>query len=141
MMKITNERIQGAGGPRKAARTLAAAPGFAGLIDKAPSADAAKESAATVAATPIVALLSAQEMPTGMAERKRGTRRGKDLLEHLDHLRLALISGTYPRQRLANLVTMLAQDSKAVADPDLAAVLAEIELRAHVELAKYDQSR
>lgn len=137
-MKITNERIQGAGSARKIGRNQGVGLGFAGLIADTPAAEAPSETATAQAATPIEALLSAQEMPTGVAERKRGMRRGKDLLDHLDQLRLALITGAYPRQRLASLVSTLAKDTRAIADPVLSEILAEIELRARVELAKYE---
>jgi hypothetical protein len=141
IMKITNDRIQGPGATRKAGKSSAGAAGFAGLIDGMPNAEESKETGGSQAAAGIDALLSVQEMPVGMADEKRGKRRGKDLLDQLDALRLSLIAGAIPRQRLASLVVALGKDSDTVTDPALAEVLQEIDLRARVELAKYDQRR
>lgn len=139
-MKVNFERIQSAIGPRRAAGAGASANGvaFSGLVNGDFGADQSPDTASSRAATAIDSLLAVQEVPDSTMGRRRAVKRGQDLLEQLDSLRLGLISGTIPRQRLQQLVTSLASKQASFADPGLTAVLDEIELRARVELAKYD---
>lgn len=81
-------------------------------------------------------LLSAQEVANDPAAPKTPTERGEQLLDRLDDIRMGLLSGTIPRHRLEELAR-LAAEGGGVADAGLAEVLAEIELRAKVELAKH----
>jgi len=139
-MKVTNERIQSAIAPRRANGSGSAPQGaaFAGLVNGDFGADEGPETTSVRAATAIDSLLSAQEVPDFSVGRRRAVEHGRDLLDQLDTLRVALIAGAIPHQRLRRLVASLAAKQTSLADPGLAAVLDEIELRARVELAKYD---
>ncbi len=88
----------------------------------------------------IDALLALQEVPVdGGGRRLRPGERGNAVLDQLDHLRIGLLMGFIPRERLAEL-SRLAQGLRSQAtDPRLAEILGEIELRARVELAKLTQ--
>jgi Class II flagellar assembly regulator len=66
---------------------------------------------------------------------------GKALLDRLDEIRHGLLSGTLPRATLRQLVANLAGRPSKATDPGLADLLADIELRARVELAKLDAIR
>ena len=83
-------------------------------------------------------ILALQEVPDPEARRKRAVRRGEELLEELEEVRLGILSGTIPRDRLKRLAQSLEQTRERVEDEQLAEVLAEIELRAAVELAKLE---
>ncbi len=83
------------------------------------------------------ALLSIQEIPDPLARRRRATRRGEDLLDQLEDIRLGLLMGALPRPALERLAGFIAAKREEIDDPRLAEVIAEIELRAAVELAKY----
>jgi hypothetical protein len=88
----------------------------------------------------LAGLLSLQEIAEELTGRRRAMARGEKLLDALDGLRLALLAGAMPRAQIAALARLV-QDSIALADdPRLAEILAEIELRAAVELAKLEQS-
>lgn len=91
------------------------------------------------------ALLAAQMVeavdPTGdeAGRRKRQAAmvaRGEDILDRLEELRIGLLLGHIPRDRLADLSRMVRDRREEAEDPQLAALLDEIELRAEVELAK-----
>lgn len=86
----------------------------------------------------IASLLSLQEAPTALDGRSRGLKRGRDLLDALDAIRLALLAGRIPRSRLDGLMRLLGQARAEAGDPALDATLDEIELRCAVELAKFD---
>jgi len=139
-MKVNIERVQTPVAPRRTNGAASAGQGaaFAGLVDGDSNTGESRETAAGRATTAIDSLLSAQEVPDFSVGRRRAVERGRDLLDQLDTLRLALIAGAIPRQRLQGLVASLAAQQTSMADPALAAVLDEIELRARVELAKFD---
>ena len=84
------------------------------------------------------ALFAAQSVTdsTDQEGRKRMVRRGEDILDSLDTLRVALLTGTIPPNRLAEQASRVRSQRDSVVDPQLAALLDEIELRAEVELAK-----
>lgn len=85
-------------------------------------------------------LLALQEVDDPTAERRRGIVRGEALLDSLDQVRLGILAGAIPASQLTALISVLRQKRDRIADPGLAEVLDEIELRAAVELAKLAQA-
>jgi class II flagellar assembly regulator FliX len=81
-------------------------------------------------------LFQIQEMPDALAQRRRAVQRGSTLLDRLDDLRVALLSGSLTQGQLAELQRVVNSERGLVDDPHLVTVLDEIELRAKVELAK-----
>jgi hypothetical protein len=81
-------------------------------------------------------LLAVQAEGDATERKKRQARRGHDLLDGLDRLKSALLSGRVQIAELERLKTMLSARREATDDPRLDDVLAHIELRAAVELAK-----
>ena len=84
------------------------------------------------------ALPAVQEVPDALDEKRQALRRGGDLLDQLEEIRVALLVGRLPRTTLERLSAMVSDRRGTVNDPNLAAILDEIELRAAVELAKLD---
>lgn len=93
-------------------------------------------SGAAGAPAPVDALLALQEVPDALVGRARAKRRGEALLDQLEQLRLGLLAGRLPRDRLERLARLAAERREQLDDPRLIEILAEIELRAAVELAK-----
>jgi Class II flagellar assembly regulator len=85
------------------------------------------------------ALLIIQEVPDALAGRRRAVQRGDALLDRLEDVRLALLTGVLPRERLEELSRLARTSRDSITDPRLGAVLDEIDLRVAVELAKLDQ--
>jgi hypothetical protein len=137
-MKVTNERVTAPTVVRRASRApnSTGASAFAAMLSETAVEDA-QATTPTQPAAPTDSLLAAQEVPDAAVARRRSVKRGRDILDQLEGLRLALMAGAVPRLRLKRLVELVARQRAAVADPRLAAVLDEIELRAQVELAKY----
>jgi len=110
--------------------------------DRAFTTSLSTESAARVSApaatatTAIEGLLALQEISDEAGGRRRAIARGDRLLDALDGLRHALLAGALPRSRLEELGRLAAEAAPLTHDPRLAEILAEIELRAAVELAK-----
>ena len=88
------------------------------------------------ALAPVDALLALQEVSDDPGGRNRGRRHGEELLDHLDDLRLGLLSGRMSLDALERLSVMVAAKRGQVDDLRLTQILDEIEIRAAVELAK-----
>ncbi|MEA1938794.1 MAG: flagellar assembly protein FliX [Pseudomonadota bacterium] len=86
------------------------------------------------------ALLAAQETGDTLEAPKRMIRRGQDLLDKLETLRMALLTGEVTPEMLESLVRLVDQKREAVDNPQLDAMLDEIELRVRVELAKFERT-
>jgi hypothetical protein len=91
---------------------------------------------------PIAALdsiLALQDMGDPTDGRSKGLTHGEQLLEILDSVRDGLLAGGIPRATLNRLAVAVTRRHDIFADPKLQDVLDQIELRAHVELAKLEQ--
>ena len=91
---------------------------------------------------PIAALdsiLMLQGMDDSTEGRSKGLAHGEQLLDLLDSVRDGLLAGGIPRATLNKLAAAVTRRHDAFADPKLQDVLDQIELRAHVELAKLEQ--
>ena len=86
-----------------------------------------------LAVNPLIALQEVDDATTG---RRKARQRGEDILDRLEELRLGILSGSYPRERLVELVRLVQARRATVDDPRLEAILDEIDLRAQVEIAK-----
>jgi hypothetical protein len=81
-------------------------------------------------------LVALQATDQAADRKKRQTRRGRDLLDGLDQLKGALLCGQLSDADLDRLKGTLKAGREATDDPRLDDILAHIELRAAVELAK-----
>jgi hypothetical protein len=81
-------------------------------------------------------LLALQAVEEPGEKRRRAVKRGRNALDALDALKLGLLSGTLDTAALARLKTAASGLSEATGDPGLDTVMAEIDLRVEVELAK-----
>ena len=91
---------------------------------------------------PIAALdsiLALQDMGDATDGRSKGLAHGEQLLDILDSVRDGLLAGGIPRATLNRLAVAVTRRHDVFADPKLQEVLDQIELRAHVELAKLEQ--
>jgi hypothetical protein len=83
-------------------------------------------------------VLAVQESPDATKGRakQRAKDRGLKMLDFLEEIRIGLLMGAIPRERLEQLAQMVRAKREQIDDPQLTAILDEIELRAAVELAK-----
>lgn len=88
----------------------------------------------------IDALLALQGVEDPTERRKRAVRRGRSALDVLDELKLGLLSGNLDGAMVQRLQSAASELKDVSGDPGLDRVLAEIELRVEVELAKAGQS-
>ncbi len=87
----------------------------------------------------ISSLLAAQETGDALDSNSRGRQRGEQILAQMDNLRLALIDGKIPLDQLERLAKQVQAQRARITDPALSEILDDIDLRAQVELAKYQR--
>jgi hypothetical protein len=114
-------------------------PSFAKELDEGSGSETTARTGEAARVNSLDALLALQEVPDATARRSAGVKRGAELLDRLDEIRIALLTGTMPTERLGQIVRLVRSRREAFDDPKLTAVLDEIELRAAVELAKLGQ--
>lgn len=128
---------------RSSARTAASA-GFAGHLaaEGAPRASEALPGQSPAAPTGLDALLELQEVEAAdeRARRRTAARYASSLLDRLEQLRHDILAGGMPAGDLDDLRAALAEEREALADPDLEAVVRDVELRARIEVAKLTRS-
>ena len=123
------------------ARRPAQAPSGEGRFAEALVQDATTAAAnASKAVATVENLFILQEVAEDLAGRRRAAlKRGDSMLDRLDDIRIALLTGSLPRGQLESLRRMAKERGDILNDPQLQSVLDEIELRVAVELAKLDK--
>lgn len=89
----------------------------------------------------IGALLSAQEVDNAQTQAQVAVKRGTDMLDMLDKLKVGLLSGRVAPSTLNKLRTLASNPHNFEGSENLKKVISSIELRAEVELAKLAQQK
>lgn len=93
------------------------------------------QTSSIAASAGIDALLAIQAADDATTGRRRAIRRANSLLDALEDIRGDLLAGVVSEGRLNRAMALLSQ-AKATTEPGLDALVADIELRVRVELAK-----
>lgn len=90
----------------------------------------------------VESILSVQEVPDAPDQRSRGLARqyGDDILDRLESVRRDLLLGAIPKEKLVDLAHALRMQHGRTDDPQLKAIIDEIDLRARVEIAKFTRT-
>jgi hypothetical protein len=142
MRRMSINKIGGPGGvqpgaPKRAGGTgSAGGASFSSYLKGPETATSGVTGAAPMAALDATLMLQAVDADAHKQERRRAARRGSGLLDKLEDIQEGLLMGRIPLDRLQGLAQMLRQERMMVADPQLAELIGEIELRCEVELAK-----
>jgi hypothetical protein len=137
MMRITGPNGTTLGSPAANTKRTSSS-GFA--LPDAASTSETRAAVAPKATANIDALLAMQGIEDPVERRKRSVQRGKGALDVLDDLKIGLLSGNFDASTMSRLRDAAANLKSSSGDPGLDTVLAEIELRVEVELAKTGQS-
>jgi hypothetical protein len=121
------------------ARRAASGSSFSVEESDAPKSAAPAASLRTIGG--IDALLALQGQDDPAERRQRAVKRGRIALDMLDALKVEVLSGTLGPSMLQRLKSATADLRDASGDAGLDAVLAEIELRVEVEIAKMTPAR
>ncbi|MBC8239342.1 MAG: flagellar assembly protein FliX [Alphaproteobacteria bacterium] len=136
-MKISGSGSIRSGGARRVERKGGASGGTF-RIEAGDAAEAAGQAQATASVAGVGSLLALQEIPDATEQRRRAVQRSDDILDELHELRIGLMTGSVPRQRLRRLMKLLRDRPGGYADPQLDSIISHIEVRAAVELAKLE---
>lgn len=134
-------------GPSGPSSTQGARPARAGSAFSVPAPGPAAGTSATTsspalsAVADVSALMALQGVDDVTERRRRAIRRGGGLLDRLEELKLALLSGEAGEGALDRLTRTLREERPVDQDVALNALLDQIDLRAAVELAKADLRR
>jgi|TARA_B100002003_G_C13826793_1_gene406615 hypothetical protein len=137
-------KISGSGSIRSgAARRVERKGGGGGAkfrIETGAAAEAVGQAQATASVAGVGSLLALQEVPDATEKRRQAVQRSGDILDELYQLRIGLMAGSVPRQRLRRLMKLLRNRPGGYADPQLDSIISDIEVRAAVELAKLERT-
>ena len=112
--------------------------GFA--VAEESSADAPSPTAGLRAITSVDALIALQGVEDPTERRKRAVTQGRNALDVLEGVKLGLLEGTLDSSAVGRLKSIAETLKQSSGDQHLDAVLAEIELRVEVELAKVQRN-
>ncbi|HSK41731.1 MAG TPA: flagellar assembly protein FliX [Arenibaculum sp.] len=136
-MKIEGPGSLRNGPARRAGRTDGGQPGAFARALQGGDESAAPGVGGAAPAGGVNPLLSLQELEDATSSPHGKARaRAETLLDRLEDIRMGLLSGSLPASRLEALTRIVQTQRATVDDPELAAILDEIDLRAQVELAK-----
>jgi hypothetical protein len=134
-------------GTRPTAARKAGGTNTAGSTDFAknlsePEANTTARMQSPMAMNSLAAILTVQETDEslGRRARSRAKQRGESILDQLEEIRIGLLLGAIPMAKLEGLAQLVRAKREQFQDPQLQAILDEIELRAAVELAKFSRS-
>ena len=134
-MKIEGPSSARPGQVKKATRSGGGA--FARHIQGGDEDDSVSRSSGSQSLSGINPLFALQEVDDALSGKKRKAQaRGEDILDRLDEIRLGLLLGAIPLEKLHELTRVLQSRIGDLDDPELQQVLDEIDLRAQVEIAK-----
>jgi hypothetical protein len=85
-------------------------------------------------------LLFLQEVNDEEYNKKTAVKQGFDTIQYLDNIRNGLLLGSLSKDTILQLDAILKNFSKNFTDPNLTQILEEIELRAKVEIAKWERN-
>lgn len=138
-MRITQTQRLKTGHSARPGRTAGRGGGF-----QVASGESSRKSTASRAPGPsgtIDTIVALQTAPDGLSERRRrAVERGGRILDQLEEMKIALLSGRLSDAQVANLRRTVERDPDFDGDPALQDVLKQIDLRARVELAKIKKS-
>lgn len=138
-MKVSKtEGAKGVSSTRKAKKTAGDDGAFAEALREASGAEEAEQAQATGGVGAVASILAVQQTADATDHRSRGLLMdyGNDLLDRLDQIRLSVLSGAVSKDRLQDLARRLREHKTTSDDPRLNDLIAEVELRVEVEIAK-----
>jgi hypothetical protein len=139
-MKVTKtDTSKGVSSARKAKRTADDDGGFADALREVSGAEATEHVQATGGMGAVSSILAVQQTADATDHKSRGLmlNYGNDLLDQLDRIRLSMLSGSISKDRLQDLARRLRERKSLSDDPKLNDLIAEVELRVEVEIAKF----
>ena len=136
-MKVEGpSRNKGVDGAKKSGKASESDGSFGDYMASGVKGGGAASAAQSIARVDALLAVQAAEDPTERAARRRMTDRADGLLDSLDGIRHALLTGSLSIGQVIDMADVVASHREKITDPRLTAILDEIDLRAQIELAK-----
>ncbi|MEM6781738.1 MAG: flagellar assembly protein FliX [Pseudomonadota bacterium] len=136
-MKIQGpSNIQKTSKAKKADKANQADGGFDEFVASGTSQSAATSNTQSIAQVDVLLAVQGAEDPTARAAKQRMRHRANSVLNELDKLRTALLTGRMTLGHCIDIADVVASHREKIDDPGLTSLLDEIDLRAQVEIAK-----
>ncbi len=135
-MKVETSHTLRTHGRRSAAKPAASGSGFAKAVEDAGNSGPSPAISGAGSIGNLDALLSLQSVDDPGQRDRQAKQRAHGILDRLEELRVDLLTGRVSVPRLKQIVESLGSARERVDDPRLAELLDDVDLRAHVELAK-----
>ena len=133
-------KVNGVGGPAAPSTSRPAAKSAEGFrlpgSTSSSSASAASAASSSAGVAGLSALMALQGVEDPTERRRRAIRRGSNLLDKLEELKLALLGGDADPVSLQGLARAMSESRSGDEEPALKAILDQIDMRAAVEIAK-----
>jgi len=139
-MRIVDQKSVSGVSSAQGARAGSASSGARFSLDQGVASARAEAMAPVAIMGGLEALIAIKSEDNARERRRRSVRRGQGLLDILDELKLALLSGHLPPELQNRLAIMLREEGPS-GDVRLDSIMDGIELRAAVELAKLKQAQ
>lgn len=141
-MKVTGfDPLKPAGATTKKGGASSVSGGFSSLLGLSDTEEVVATPLSNIAApTSVTNLLSLQEVSEEEVKRKKLVQQGQNMVEVLERLRRQLLSGAISPETMQDLARNLKTQKQVVTDPGLMTLIADIELRVAVELAKLEMA-
>ena len=129
----------------KAKSTSTGDTSFSSLITGGAGAPSGPAAAQSISSLDVLLAAQGAGDATEGSSRQKMVDRGERVLQILENMRMALLTGNISVGHLISLTDIVASHRENISDPELMAIIDEIDLRAQIELAKmaraYEQSR
>lgn len=125
---------------KKSDKADAADGSFQDFMASGTSQSQAASTSSSIASVDVLLAAQAVEDPEERAAKQRMRVRADTLLDGLDNIRDALLTGTLTLGHCIGIADVVASHREKIEDPALTAILDEIDLRAQVEIAKMRKS-
>ena len=129
-------RSQAASKAGKAGKTASSEGNFSDLVSGETLDSGATTATQSIAHVDALLAIQGAEDPTERASRGRAYRRSSTILDGLENIRMAMLSGNMTVGHMVDIADVVAAHREKIVDPALTAIMDEIDLRAQVELAK-----
>lgn len=140
MMRIVDQKSVSSVGNVRGGRSANATGGARFTLEQGASAAKLEAHAPISILGGLEALIAIKSEDNSREKRRRSVRRGQCMLDVLDELKIALLSGKLPPDMQARLSATL-REGWPSGDPQLDGIIDSIELRAEVEIAKLKQAQ
>ena len=136
-MKIQGPgKTSGTSKTNKKGKTESSGESFGDFVSKGTSESAGATTTKSIASVDALLSVPAAEDPTARAAKKRMRQRGGNILDALEKIRTAMLTGNLTVGNMIDVADVVASHREKITDPMLTAIMDEIDLRAQVELAK-----